>query len=59
MNDVPMATPSVEVIAKTFTGKLLRSTDAAFDEARRVHNGLIDKRPELIACCMGTAARKG
>ena len=33
MNDVLMATPSVEVLAKTFTGKLLRSTDAAFDEA--------------------------
>lgn len=55
MNDAPMAAPSVEALAKTFTGKLLRPTDPGFDEARKVHNGLIDKRPELIACCKGTA----
>jgi FAD/FMN-containing dehydrogenase len=26
-----------------------------YDEARRVHNGLIDKRPSLIARCRGVA----
>jgi FAD/FMN-containing dehydrogenase len=39
----------------TFTGQLLQPADAGYDEARRVHNGLIDKRPTAIARCHGTA----
>lgn len=38
-----------------FAGELLQPEDAGYDEARRVHNGLIDKRPALIARCTGTA----
>ncbi len=37
--------------AGTFEGQILRSGDAAYDEARRIFNGLIDKRPGLIARC--------
>src|SRR4051812_441122 len=48
-------TTSLEQLAPTFTGRFLQSSDAGFDEARRVHNGLVDKRPALIACCRGTA----
>ncbi len=36
---------------KIFRGKLMRPGDVGYDEARRVHNGLIDKRPALIAQC--------
>src|ERR1700681_216606 len=39
----------------TFSGQLLRPADAGYDEARRVHNGLVDKRPALIARCRGVA----
>jgi FAD/FMN-containing dehydrogenase len=42
-------------IVPAFGGQLLQSTDAAYDNVRRVHNGLIDKRPAIIACCKGTA----
>ena len=42
-------------VAANFTGELLRPGDAGYDEARRIHNGLIDKRPSLIARCRGTA----
>jgi FAD/FMN-containing dehydrogenase len=38
-----------------FRGELLRAGDAGYDDARMVHNGLIDKRPALIARCRGTA----
>jgi len=36
------------------SGALLMPDDAGYEEARRVHNGLIDKRPAAIARCMGT-----
>src|SRR5882672_6998675 len=48
-------TASLDQIAPFFTGQLLLPTDAGYDEARRVHNGLIDKRPALIARCQGVA----
>jgi len=38
-----------------FSGMLLRPGDAGYDKARRLHNGMIDKRPALIARCLGTA----
>ena len=49
-----VATP-LEQLAPSFTGRLLQPADPGYDEARRVHNGLIDKRPALIARCRGTA----
>ena len=48
-------TASLEQIAPSFTGQLLQPADAGYDEARRVHNGLVDKRPALIARCQGVA----
>lgn len=42
-------------LAATFSGALLRPGDNGYEEARRLHNGLIDKRPGLIARCLGTA----
>ena len=44
-----MATVSVSDLAARFSGRLLQPTDAGYDDARRVHNGMIDKRPALIA----------
>jgi FAD/FMN-containing dehydrogenase len=41
--------------AQSFTGRLLRPSDEDFDDLRRVHNGLIDKHPALIARCGGVA----
>jgi FAD/FMN-containing dehydrogenase len=35
----------------TFEGELLRPGDTGYDEARRVWNGAIDRRPEVIARC--------
>ena len=42
-------------LSATFSGQLLRPADAGYEEARKVHNGLVDKRPALIARCRGTA----
>ena len=36
-------------------GEVLTSEHGGYDEARRVFNGMIDKRPALIARCTGVA----
>jgi FAD/FMN-containing dehydrogenase len=46
---------AIELTAASFTGQLLRPNDFAYDERRRVHNGLINKRPAAIASCFGVA----
>jgi FAD/FMN-containing dehydrogenase len=42
-------------LAATFGGELLKPGDAGYEDARKLHNGLIDKRPALIARCRGVA----
>ena len=39
------------VIRGAFTGELIGPGQPVYDQARQVHNGLIDKRPALIARC--------
>ena len=46
---------SIDHAAQSFTGRLLRPSDEDYDDLRRVHNGLIDKHPALIARCGGVA----
>lgn len=45
----------LRALAASFSGVLLRPGDHEYEEARRIHNGLIDKRPALIARCLGVA----
>ncbi len=42
-------------LASRFSGQLLQPADAGYEETRKVHNGLVDKRPVLIARCRGVA----
>lgn len=46
---------AIAFAAPSFTGHLLRPSDDGYDDRRRVHNGLIDKRPAAIAVCQGVA----
>jgi dienelactone hydrolase len=46
---------TVTLAAPSFTGQLLWPADPDYDAVRRVHNGLIDKHPALIARCHGVA----
>ena len=43
------------VLRGDFSGNLILPSDPAYDAVRRVHNGMIDRRPALIAQCGGTA----
>jgi FAD/FMN-containing dehydrogenase len=45
----------LEALTGTFSGTVLLPDDDGYDDARRVHNGLIDRRPALIARCQGAA----
>ena len=38
-------------VRAAFTGELIAPADPGYEQARQVHNGLIDKRPALIARC--------
>ena len=53
--DRPLGTVDVEDLRKAFRGELIRSGDAAYESARRVWNGNIDRRPALIVRCTGVA----
>ena len=46
---------TVDEFRAAFSGQVLAASDAGYDDIRQVHNGLIDKRPELIARCQNTA----
>jgi FAD/FMN-containing dehydrogenase len=46
---------AVQLLEEGLSGPVLAPGDPGYDEARRVHNGLIDKHPALIARAMHTA----
>src|SRR6185312_12479793 len=52
---VTLSTTKVERFASGLAGSLLRRSDKDYDQARRVWNAMVDKRPALIARCAGTA----
>jgi len=46
---------TLDALAERLRGSLIRPTDEAYEQARRVWNGMIDRRPALIARCRGAA----
>ena len=46
---------AIERFRSRFKGAVLRPADEGYDEARRIWNGAIDKRPAIIARCTGAA----
>ena len=46
---------ALQDLASRFRGRLLRPGDAAYLEAAQVYNGMINKRPALIAGCVDVA----
>ncbi|HSC29343.1 MAG TPA: FAD-binding oxidoreductase [Vicinamibacterales bacterium] len=47
--------PDQNTFEKSLRGRLIRSGDADYDSARALFNGMIDKRPRLIARCVDAA----
>jgi hypothetical protein len=46
---------SIEQLRTAFSGEIVTPQDLGYEETRRIHNGLIDKRPAVIARCLSTA----
>ena len=46
---------AVEEFRGSLRGRLLRAGDDSYDAARKIWNGMIDRRPALIARCAGAA----
>jgi FAD/FMN-containing dehydrogenase len=49
------ATTIPDSMRAAFSGSLLGPDDPRYEDTRRVHNGLVDKRPAIIARCHTTA----
>ena len=50
-----MTNPAIATLERGLRGRLIRPTDSDYDGARAVYNGMIDKRPRLIARCVDVA----
>ena len=46
---------TIEKFKASLRGELIQQSDQRYDEARKVWNGMFDRRPALIARCAGTA----
>jgi FAD/FMN-containing dehydrogenase len=49
------AAVTLDEFRAAFSGAVLEPSDPAYEDARRVHNAMIDRRPALIAQCRNTA----
>ena len=50
-----LSAEAIQDLAGMFQGELIQPGDQTYDEARKVWNGMIDRRPALIARCRGVA----
>jgi FAD/FMN-containing dehydrogenase len=55
MSPIASVANAAAELTTTFGGQILKPSDVGYEEARKVHNGLIDRRPALIARCRGAA----
>src|SRR4051812_24980390 len=55
MSSITSVASAAADLSASFGGQLLKPTDEGYEEARKVQNGLVDKRPALIARCRSVA----
>jgi FAD/FMN-containing dehydrogenase len=53
VDEISIAPAAMDGLRARFRGVLLRPGEEGYDEARRIWNGAIDRRPALIARCAG------
>ena len=55
MSQLAIDDATIDRLRSGVGGEVVTPEDPAYEEARRVWNGMIDRRPALIARCTGTA----
>jgi FAD/FMN-containing dehydrogenase len=55
MGSAELETTPLDDLVGKIRGQVVGRTDPAYDEARRVWNGMIERAPELVIRCSGTA----
>src|SRR5919108_82378 len=50
-----MTDDAIATFQKTLRGQLIQRGDPQYDDARALYNGMIDKRPRMIARCVDVA----
>ena len=55
LNTPALGEATLRELREALRGELVLPSDSAYDEARSVWNGMIDRRPALIAQCTGTS----
>lgn len=53
--DVGLDEATVQEFEASLRGELVQPGDEGYEEARKVYNGMIDRRPRLIAYCANVA----
>jgi FAD/FMN-containing dehydrogenase len=53
--DIQLDEQQIQGLARQLRGELIQPSDASYDQARAVWNGLIDRYPALIARCADSA----
>ena len=52
---IALSDAAVQTLRTNFRGPILQPGDGEYDLTRKVWNGMIDRRPALIARCLGAA----
>lgn len=53
--ETAISTTAIDELTSSLRGKLIQPGEADYDEARKIHNAMVDKHPALIVQCTGVA----
>ena len=53
--DVTLQEDTIRKFKESLRGELILANEAGYDDARSIWNAMIDRRPALIARCLGVA----
>ena len=55
MHPAPAPSGAFDALLSSVRGPIVRPEDPAYNDIRKIHNGMIDHKPALIVRCMGAA----